>query len=44
MHRLIFGLFLKQKYLWCTNEAFRIILLQRQKKFHDVIIFLSGMQ
>ena len=26
------------------NEAFQIILLQRHRKFYDIIIFLSGMQ
>ena len=35
---------LKLKKLWYVNEAFRIILLQRDKKFRCVIIFLSGMQ
>ena len=39
-----FGLLLKLKNLWCTYEAFRIILLQRHKKFRCIIIFLSGMQ
>ena len=43
-YRLIFGFFLKVKKLLCANEAFRIILLQRHKKFRCVIIFLSGMQ
>ena len=43
-YRLIFGFFLKVKKLLCANEAFRIILLQRHKKFRCVIIFLSSMQ
>ena len=43
-YRLIFGLFLKLKKLWRANEAVRIILLQRHKKFCCVIIFLSGMR
>ena len=43
-YRLIFGLVLKLQKLWCANEAFHIILLQRHQKFRCVIIFLSGMQ
>ena len=46
MHRFIFGLFLKlrkaifrKKDLWCANEAFKHMLVQRHNKFCGIIIF-----
>ena len=43
MFRLIFGFCLKlKKNLWCVNEAFQIILIQRHKKFARLLFFLAA--
>ena len=41
VHTYIWSLFKAKKKLWGANEAFRIILLQRHKKFRCDIIFLG---
>ena len=40
-YRLTFGLFWKRKKICCAKEAFRIILLQRHKKFAALLFFLA---
>ena len=32
----------KKKDLWCAEEAFRIILLQRHNQFYCVVFFLAA--